>query len=196
MQKLGRWHPAPPSRVPGQAQWDAAGKLANPSLAERRVYDSLMNSIASWVAAPILALLLAEAGGATLTGRVVGIDDGDTIRFQGLGEAGEKGGIYGDFYLTVRVLPHKFFKRAGYDIYLEQPISFTQVALGDVIEIPTIDSKVKLKIPEGTQTDTEFRLAGKGIKHGNYRGDQYVRVKLITPKNLSQRQKEALRELE
>jgi len=125
-----------------------------------------------------------------------GVDDGDTIRFAALGEAGEKGGIYGDLYLTVRVLSHKFFKRAGYDIYFEQPISFTQVALGDVIEVPTLDSMVKLKIPEGTQTNTEFRLRGKGIKHGDSRGDQYIRVNVVTPKHLTQKQKEALRELE
>jgi molecular chaperone DnaJ len=125
-----------------------------------------------------------------------GVDNGDTIRFQGLGEAGEKGGGYGNLYLTIRVLPHKEFKRAGYDVYFEQPISFSQAALGDVIEVPTLDGRVKLRIPEGTQTGTEFRLRGKGIEHGNSRGDQYVRVKVITPKHLSQRQKEALRELE
>ena len=125
-----------------------------------------------------------------------GVDNGDTIRFQNLGEAGEKGGGYGDLYLTIRVLPHREFKRAGYDVYFEQPISFSQAALGDVVEVPTLDGRLKLKIPEGTQTGTEFRLRGKGIEHGSSRGDQYVRVRLVTPKHLSSRQKEALRELE
>ena len=124
-----------------------------------------------------------------------GVDDGDTIRFQGLGEAGEKGGGYGDLYLSIRVVPHKEFKRAGYDTYFEQPVSFSQAALGDIVEVPTLDGKVKLKIPEGTQTGTEFRVRGKGIEHDSSRGDQFVRVKVVTPKNLSSRQKEALKEL-
>ena len=124
-----------------------------------------------------------------------GVDDGDTIRFQGLGEAGPKGGGYGDLYLSIRVVPHKDFKRRGYDLYFEQPISFSQAALGDEIEIPTLDGKEKLKIPEGTQTGTEFKIREKGIKHSGSRGDQYVRVKVETPKSLSPKQKEALREL-
>jgi len=125
-----------------------------------------------------------------------GVDDGDTIRFRGLGEAGERGGGYGDLYLSIRVLPHKEFRRRGYDIYYEQPISFSQAALGHAVEVPTLDGRVKLKIPEGTQTGTEFRLREKGIKHDSSRGDQYVRVKVVTPKHLSTKQKEALRELE
>jgi molecular chaperone DnaJ len=125
-----------------------------------------------------------------------GVDDGDTIRFQGLGEAGERGGGYGDLYLSIRVLPHKEFKRRGYDIYYEQPISFSQAALGDAVEVSTLDGKVKLKIPEGTQTGTEFRLREKGIKHDSSRGDQYVQVKVKTPTRISSRQKDALKELE
>jgi len=125
-----------------------------------------------------------------------GVDDGDTIRFASLGEAGEKGGGYGDLYLTIQVLPHKEFKRRGYDVYCEQPISFPQAALGDIIEVPTLEGKLKLKIPEGTQTGTELRLRGKGIKYGDSRGNQYVRVKIVTPTRLSSKQKEALRELE
>lgn len=125
-----------------------------------------------------------------------GVDDGDTVRFPGLGQAGEKGGGYGDLYLTIRIAPHKEFKRSGYNIYLEQLISFTQAALGDTIEVPTLDGKLKLKIPEGIQTGTDIRLKEKGIKHGNSRGDQFVRVRVQTPTKLSGKQKEALRELE
>lgn len=125
-----------------------------------------------------------------------GVDDGDTVRFSSLGQAGEKGGGYGDLYLTIRVAPHKDFRRSGYNVYLEQPISFSQAALGDTIEVPTLDGKVKLKIPEGIQTGTDIRLKEKGIKHGNSRGDQFVRVKIITPTRLSNKQKDALRELE
>ena len=125
-----------------------------------------------------------------------GVDDGDTIRFSGLGEAGPKGGGYGDLYLSIRVVPHKDFRRRGYDLYVEQPISFSQAALGDIIDVPTLDGNVKLKIPEGTQTGTDFRLREKGIKYGSSRGDQFVRVKVKTPKNLSARQREALKGLE
>jgi molecular chaperone DnaJ len=125
-----------------------------------------------------------------------GVDNGDTVRFPSLGQAGEKGGGYGDLYLTIRVAPHKDFKRQGYHIYLEQPISFSQAALGDTIEVPTLEGKLKIKIPEGIQTGTDIRLKEKGIKHGNSRGDQFVRVKVQTPTKLSNKQKEALRELQ
>ncbi|MEX0617310.1 MAG: molecular chaperone DnaJ [Candidatus Woykebacteria bacterium] len=125
-----------------------------------------------------------------------GVDDSDTIRFQALGEAGEKGSGYGDLYLTIRVVSHKDFKRRGYDVYFEQPITFSQAALGDTLEIPTLDGGVNLKIPEGTQTGTEFRVKGRGIKHDGGRGDQYVRVKITTPTRLSSKQKETLRQLE
>ena len=125
-----------------------------------------------------------------------GVDDGDTVRFANLGQAGEKGSGYGDLYLTIRVAAHKDFKRSGYNIYFEQPISFVQAALGDTIEIPTLDGLIKLKIPEGIQSGTDIRIKEKGIKHGNNRGDQFVRVKIITPTKLSGKQKESLRELE
>ena len=125
-----------------------------------------------------------------------GVDDNDTIRFTGLGEAGPKGGGYGDLFLGIRVVPHKDFKRRGYDLYYKQPLSFSQAALGDVIEVATLDGKIRLKIPAGTQTGTEFRVKEKGIKHDGQRGDQFVRVKVETPKNLSSRQKEALKELD
>ncbi len=125
-----------------------------------------------------------------------GVDDSDTVRFPGLGQAGEKGGSYGDLYLSIRVAPHKDFKRSGYHVYIEQPINFAQAALGATIEVPTLEGPVKLKIPEGVQTGTDIRLKEKGIKHGNSRGDQFVRVKIITPTKLSNKQKEALKELE
>jgi molecular chaperone DnaJ len=124
-----------------------------------------------------------------------GIDDGDTVRFQGLGQAGEKGGGYGDLYITVRVAPHKELKRSGYNTYIELPVSFTQAALGDTVEVPTLDGNVKLKIPEGVQTGTDIRIKEKGIKHGTSRGDQFVRVKVVTPTKLSGKQKESLKDL-
>lgn len=125
-----------------------------------------------------------------------GVDDGDTVRFSNLGQAGERGAGYGDLYLTIRVASHKDFKRSGYNVYIEQPISFAQAALGDAIEVPTLDGKLKIKIPEGIQSGTDIRLKEKGIKHGNSRGDQFVIVRVVTPTRLSGKQKEALKELE
>ncbi len=124
-----------------------------------------------------------------------GVDDGITIKMSGEGQLGYKGGPRGDLHIIISVLPHKLFERDGYNIYLEMPISFVQAALGDEVEVPTLDGKVKYKIPEGTQTGTVFRLRGKGIQHlrGNQRGDQLVKVSVEVPKKLSEKQKDLLR---
>lgn len=126
-----------------------------------------------------------------------GVDDSTRLRMAGEGEAGQKGGEPGDLYVFIRVKPHKLFERKGDDINLEVPISFTQAALGDTIDVPTLDSKAKLKIPPGTQTNTIFRMAGKGIPHLNSHGEGSENVKVVieTPKKLSRRQKELLEEL-
>jgi molecular chaperone DnaJ len=96
---------------------------------------------------------------------------------------------------VVTVQPHPLFRRDGYDVYCEAPITFTQAVLGGEMEIPTIDGKVKYDIPEGTQTGATFRLRGKGVPvtGGRGRGDQYVTVYIETPKNLNREQKEALK---
>jgi len=126
-----------------------------------------------------------------------GIDDGQMIKLSGQGEVGTKGGPRGDLYIVVSIRNHSLFTREGYDVYLEMPVSFSQVALGGEIEVPTLDGKVVYNVPAGTQTGTVFRLREKGIKklRGNSRGDQYVKVVVETPKHLSDRQKELLREL-
>lgn len=126
-----------------------------------------------------------------------GVDDGAQLRVSGEGEPGINGGPPGDLYVVLRVKSHEFFEREGNDIYCEVPITFTQAALGDEIEVPTVDGRVKLKVPAGTQTETYFRLRGKGVPHlrGNGRGDQHVKVRVITPTKLSDKQKELLREL-
>lgn len=125
-----------------------------------------------------------------------GIDDGQMIKLAGQGELGSKGGPRGDLYIVVNVKKHSLFTREGYDIYFDMPITFAQAALGDEIEVPTLDGKVKYSIPEGTQTGTVFRLREKGIPklRGNNRGDQYVKVVVDTPKKLNDKQKELLRE--
>ena len=124
-----------------------------------------------------------------------GIEDGQRIRLAGEGEAGERGGPPGDLYVFVTVRPHPFFRREGRDIHCEVPISFVQAALGDEIEVPTLEGTDTLKIPEGTQTGTVFRMRGKGVPdvRGFGRGDQYVTVKVVTPTHLTDEQRDLLR---
>lgn len=126
-----------------------------------------------------------------------GVDDESQIRIAGEGEPGFNGGPAGDLYILLRVKPDDFFERQGDDIYCEVPINFAQAALGDEIEVPTLDGKVKLRIPAGTQTGTFFRIREKGVprlRRGG-RGDMHVRVNIVTPKNLTERQKELLRQV-
>ncbi|MFD0768059.1 molecular chaperone DnaJ [Bacillus sp. CGMCC 1.60114] len=125
-----------------------------------------------------------------------GIDNGQQIRVTGKGEAGINGGPAGDLYVVVRVKDHEFFHREGDDIICEMPLTFAQAALGDEVEVPTVHGKVKLKIPAGTQTGTEFRLKGKGAPNvrGYGQGDQYVVVRVVTPTKLTSHQKELLRD--
>ena len=125
-----------------------------------------------------------------------GIDDGQTFVLRGQGDQGINGGPAGDVNITVSVRPDPLFERDGYDVWCDIPITFTQAALGDEIVVPTIDGKVKYNIPEGTQPGTVFRLRNKGISYVNGRGDQYVRVNLEVPRNLSGKQKDALKEFE
>lgn len=126
-----------------------------------------------------------------------GIDNGMSIRVAGAGEAGVSGGPSGDLFIRIKVEPHKAFVRNGNDIELTIPISFTQAALGDTIEVPTVSESVSMKIPAGTQTGTRFRLRSKGVKglNGSGCGDQYVTVKVETPTNLSDEQKQLLERL-
>lgn len=125
-----------------------------------------------------------------------GVDSGSRLRMAGEGEGGQRGGSPGDLYIVIHVRPHKFFERDGDDVILDQPITFVQAALGAEIEVPTLDGPVKLKIPEGTQTGTTFRLRGKGIPHlrGYGRGDQHVKVYVAVPRRLSEKQRQLLRE--
>lgn len=127
-----------------------------------------------------------------------GVDTGDRIRLAGEGEAGPNGGPSGDLYVQVSVRQHKIFERDGADLYCEVPISFADAALGGELEVPTLDGRVMLKIPEGTQTGKLFRLRGKGVKpiRSHSVGDLYCKVLLETPVHLSKRQKELLREFQ
>ena len=125
-----------------------------------------------------------------------GIDDGQTISKPGAGNAGANGGPAGDLLVTVLVKPHPRFERDGTSVLLEQEISYAQAALGAEVEVPTLDGKVKITIPEGTQPGAVFRLRGKGIPslRGSGRGDQFLSVTVKVPKNLTSSQKELLRQ--
>ncbi len=125
-----------------------------------------------------------------------GVDNGSRLRLAGEGEAGTRGGPPGDLYVYIHVKPHRIFKRNGNDLICEVPISFVQAALGDELEVPTLEGKATIKIPEGTQTGTVFRMRGKGVPRvdGFGRGDQHVRVKVVTPTKLSDKQKELLKD--
>ena len=127
-----------------------------------------------------------------------GIDNGQTIVMNGQGEPGMRGGPNGDLYINVIVKPHKLFKREGFNLRLDLPISFVQAALGGDVDIPTLDGTVKYRIPEGTQTDTEFRLKGYGMPqiNTNIKGDLLVRVRVEIPRKLSDKQKDLLRQFE
>ena len=126
-----------------------------------------------------------------------GVDTGDRIRLAGEGEAGVNGGPAGDLYVVVSVREHKIFQRDGKNLYCEVPISFVDAALGGELEVPTLDGRVKLKIPEGAQTGKLFRLRCKGVTpvRGGSAGDLLCRVVVETPVNLTKRQRELLEEL-
>ena len=126
-----------------------------------------------------------------------GVDNDSRLRIQNEGGSGTNGGPAGDLFVYLTVKPHKIFRRDGDNVFLEQPISFTEAALGATIEVPTLDGRVQLDIPEGTQTGATFRLRGRGFPklRGYGRGDQHVRVKVVTPTRLTGEQKELLRQL-
>ncbi len=123
-----------------------------------------------------------------------GVDSGDRIRLSGEGEAGEQGGPAGDLYVQVRIKPHPIFTRDGRDLYCEVPISFATAALGGELEVPTLEGRVKLKVPEGTQTGRVFRLRGKGVRtvHDSRSGDLLCTVVVETPVHLNDEQRELL----
>ncbi len=127
-----------------------------------------------------------------------GIDDGQIINLRGGGDAGINGGPSGDLRINVNMRPHPFFERKGFDVYCDIPITFAQAALGAEITVPTLDGKVKFTIHEGTQPGDEFKLKGKGIQRLNYigKGDEYVKIVVEVPKDLSKAQKDKLMEFD
>jgi molecular chaperone DnaJ len=124
-----------------------------------------------------------------------GIDTGQKLKLRGEGEPGYHGGPAGDLYVVINVKDHPLFKREEYDIHCDIPVSFTQAALGSEVEVPTLEGKVQLKIPAGTQNQKRFRLKAKGIAHlnGRGRGDQYVTIQVEVPTQLNSEQTELLK---
>jgi molecular chaperone DnaJ len=127
-----------------------------------------------------------------------GINTGQQISLRGEGEGGINGGPPGDLYVRITVSNHKFFKRDGYDLYLDVPITLTQATLGIELEAPLLKGKIKYSVPEGTQSGTVLRLKGKGIKHLNSSryGDLYIKIKVEVPQKLSKKQKDLLLKFE
>ncbi len=127
-----------------------------------------------------------------------GIDDGQGITLRGGGDMGVNGGPAGDLNITVSVRPHPIFERDGFDIFCEVPITYAQAAFGGEIIVPTLDGKVKFNIHEGTQPGDEFKLRGKGIKRLSYSGygDEYVKIVVEVPKDLTKDQREKLKAFE
>lgn len=135
----------------------------------------------------------------TLTLRIpAGIEDGTNLVKRGEGEPGLRGGPAGDLYISISVKPHKLFKREGRDLLLDMPISITQAALGAEIDVPTLESPVKQRIPEGTQTGAQFRIKGKGIPslRNGLKGDLILTVHVEVPRKLTEKQKDILRQFD
>lgn len=127
-----------------------------------------------------------------------GVDNGSKVRVAGMGGPGERGGPAGDVFIVTKVRPHGYFERKGDNLYSEAKITVKEAALGDKIEIPTVDGMVWLTLPPGIQTGQQLKLKGKGVPHfgGKGVGDHYVTVKVVTPTALSERGKELLREVD
>jgi molecular chaperone DnaJ len=126
-----------------------------------------------------------------------GIDDGQRIRITGEGEVGYKGTNPGDLYLLIRVKPSKEFVRDGHNLLKSIPISFAQAALGTKVMVETVDGKIELKIPSGTQSGKVFRVAGKGVPYVNSgkQGDLLVTVRVVVPNKLTKKETELIKEL-
>jgi molecular chaperone DnaJ len=123
-----------------------------------------------------------------------GINDGTQLRLRGQGQPGTAGGPPGALIVKINVGPHRFFERSGKDVYCKVPINIAQATLGSKIRVRTIDGRVNLKIPPGTQSGTKFRLRGKGVEVNGTKGDQYVEVLVEIPKNMSEKQKRLMEE--
>ena len=128
-----------------------------------------------------------------------GVEEGIRLQLRGQGDAGDMGGPAGDLYVMLHVEPHRFFRRHGDDILYDLELSFPQAALGDEVEVPTLEGSAMLKIPAGTQPEAEFRLKGQGMPHlgrAARRGDEVITAKVATPEKLNKEQRALLEQLQ
>ncbi|MFT5284501.1 MAG: molecular chaperone DnaJ [Planctomycetota bacterium] len=127
-----------------------------------------------------------------------GVEEGMRVRVEGSGDAGEPGAPRGDLYCIIREKEHRMFQRSGPDVMTEIPFTFTQLTLGDKVEIPTLRGSVEMTIPAGTQSGKIFRLRGQGLPHvqSKSKGDQMIRVFVEVPENISKEQRELLEEFD
>jgi len=127
-----------------------------------------------------------------------GVDNGSKVRMAGMGAPGVNGGPPGDVYIITRVRPHHYFERKGDNLYSEAKVTVKEAALGEKIEIPTVDGVVMLSMPPGVQNGQQLKLKGKGVPHfgGAGVGDHYVTIHVVTPTNITEKGKELLRELD
>ncbi|NOZ68144.1 MAG: molecular chaperone DnaJ [Deferribacteres bacterium] len=142
--------------------------------------------------------------GSTLTTETVkikippGADTGSRVKIKGMGGAGVKGGPPGDLYINLTVRPHPVFKREGNDVYVEVPVTVADAVLGGKIKVPTLEGPVTMTLPPGTDSGKKFKLKGKGIpdRRTGIRGDEFAVIKIIVPKKVTERTREAIREIE
>jgi curved DNA-binding protein len=127
-----------------------------------------------------------------------GVDTGSKVRIAGKGEPGMHNGPRGDLYIITKVRPHPYFERKGDNIFIEVPITFAEAALGTKIGIPTIDGKIQLTIPPGTQSGQKLRIKGKGVPHlrGSGKGDQFAVIKITVPKKLDEQTEQLIRDFQ
>lgn len=127
-----------------------------------------------------------------------GVDNGSIVKLEGMGNAGAGGGTDGDLRLDISIKPHPIFKRKGNDIYIQLPVTFGEAALGAKIEVPTIDGAAVMKLPPATQGGQRFKLSGKGFisPRSKQRGDEYVDIKIIVPKDIPEKAKDAIKTIE
>ncbi|MEW6116412.1 MAG: molecular chaperone DnaJ [Nitrospirota bacterium] len=127
-----------------------------------------------------------------------GVDNGSIVRLRGKGNSGIGGGPAGDLLIEISIRPHPFFKRKGDDIYIQLPVTFGEAALGAKVEVPTIDGSAIMKLPPGTQGGQRFKLSGKGFVSPNkkMRGDEFVDIKIVVPKDIPDKAKEAIHIIE
>lgn len=178
--------------------WSSAGRGRESQVRGRDVEMEVEIDFLSAVSGAVVKLNPPHLGRALEVKIPAGVDSNSKIRVAGKGEEGATGVLSGDLYLKIKVRPHPFFRREGENIICDVPITFKEAALGAEIEVPTVDGKAYVKIPAGTQSGQKLRLKGKGAPTltGAGKGDQLVVVKIVVPKNLSEREKRLIEDLD